>query len=70
MALQDGRTTAKPYVQDIVDNLNNRILPLLTVGDEVPLLQGQFGQFSANATEKFAFSIFSLIKPILNIAFS
>jgi glycerophosphoryl diester phosphodiesterase len=61
MAIIDGRTTANPYVTNVdsVDpttgkNPNYKIIPLLTVGDEVPLLEGEFGKFTTSSTQKFA----------------
>jgi glycerophosphoryl diester phosphodiesterase len=59
MAIENGRTIASAYV-DTVNNSDNRIIvPLLTVGDEVPLLTSTFDIDKApqvDATEKYAFT--------------
>jgi len=54
MAIQNGRTTAPSYVNKLPDGAQYSLLPLLTVGDEVPLLQGNFGSFTTSTTEKYA----------------
>lgn len=50
----NGKTTAEPYVFNVnqVDAATGldpqyKIIPLLTVGDEVPALEGEFGNFKA-----------------------
>ena len=61
MALNSGRTTAPAYVSNVTDidpvtgtDPQYNIIPLLTVGDEVPLLQGDFGNFTTSADKTFA----------------
>ncbi|XHR85513.1 MAG: esterase-like activity of phytase family protein [Gloeotrichia echinulata GP01] len=56
MAIQNGRTTAPSYVNTLPAGAQYSLVPLLTVGDEVPLLQGNFGSFTTSATDKFAFT--------------
>ncbi|WP_242028642.1 esterase-like activity of phytase family protein, partial [Anabaena sp. FACHB-1250] len=56
MAIQNGRTTAPAYVNKLPQGAQYALVPLLTVGDEVPLLQGAFGSFTTSATDKFAFT--------------
>ncbi|MBE9218975.1 esterase-like activity of phytase family protein [Dolichospermum flos-aquae] len=56
MAIQNGRTTAPAYVNKLPQGAQYALVPLLTVGDEVPLLQGTFGSFTTSATDKFAFT--------------
>ncbi|HEY9619962.1 MAG TPA: hypothetical protein V6C78_06320 [Crinalium sp.] len=51
-----GKTTAEPYVTDLPGNGNYNIVPLLTVGDEIPLLEGEFGNFTTSQTKTFAFT--------------
>jgi glycerophosphoryl diester phosphodiesterase len=51
----DGRTTDPVYVK-VLDGVDYRLNQLLTVGDEVPLLTGKFGDFVASASEKYAFT--------------
>ena len=53
--VQDGRTTDPAYVKAL-DGSNYRLNQLLTVGDEIPLLQGEFGSFVPSGTEKYAFT--------------
>ncbi len=57
----DGKTDANPYVFNLPDidpttgeNPEYDIIPLLTVGDEVPLLDGEFGSFTASLTDTYA----------------
>ncbi|MGQ4647714.1 glycerophosphodiester phosphodiesterase family protein [Lyngbya aestuarii] len=57
MTVIDGRTTAKPYVFNVPDGSNAPhydLTPLLTVGDEVPLLEGEFGSYTPSETQTFA----------------
>lgn len=49
-----GKTKAPTYANSF--NSGYRMIPLLTVGDEVSSLEGNFGNFSANANKKFAFA--------------
>ncbi|WYL98236.1 MAG: esterase-like activity of phytase family protein [Gloeotrichia echinulata CP02] len=59
MAIQNGRTTAAAYVNTLPDGAQYRIEPLLTVGDEVPLLTNTFGTTEApkvDAVKKYAFT--------------
>jgi glycerophosphoryl diester phosphodiesterase len=56
MAIQNGRTTAPSYVNKLPQGAQYALVPLLTVGDEVPLLQGAFGSFTTSTTEKYAFT--------------
>lgn len=49
-----GKTTAPAYANSF--NSGYRMIPLLTVGDEVSSLEGNFGNFSTNSTKKFAFA--------------
>ncbi len=56
MAILNGRTTAPAYVDTLPDGAQYALVPLLTVGDEVPLLQGAFGSYTTSTTEKFAFT--------------
>lgn len=55
MAIQNGRTTTPAYIQAL-DGSNYRLNQLLTVGDEIPLLEGEFGSFVPSGTEKYAFT--------------
>ncbi len=57
MAISNGRTTSPSYVNKLADGVKYNLLPLLTVGDEVALLQGStFDAYTVNGTEKFAFT--------------
>jgi glycerophosphoryl diester phosphodiesterase len=59
MAIQNGRTTAAAYVNTLSNSPQYRIVPLLTVGDEVPLLTNTFGTTEApkvDAVKKYAFT--------------
>lgn len=49
-----GQTTANPYVVNVPGNADYEITPLLTVGDEVPLLEGEFGEFTVSQDRTFA----------------
>lgn len=53
MAVVTGSTTANPYAVSLDPNKIG-ILPLLTAGDEVPLLEGDFGSFTTSSTQTFA----------------
>ncbi|WP_427159581.1 alkaline phosphatase PhoX [Aliinostoc sp. HNIBRCY26] len=58
MAIENGKTTASAYVS-LADKSPYKIVPLLTVGDEVPLLISTFSSSSAptfDAAQKFAFT--------------
>jgi Ca2+-binding RTX toxin-like protein len=55
MAVVNGSTTANSYVTSLNPS-ETGILPLLTAGDEVPLLQGDFSNFTTSSTETFAFT--------------
>jgi len=49
------KTLASPYVVDAqTDGRSYDITPLITVGDEVPLLEGELGNFTRSSTETFA----------------
>jgi alkaline phosphatase/secreted PhoX family phosphatase len=57
----DGKTEANPYVFNVEDvdpvtdlDPNYQIIPLLTVGDEVPYLEGEFGSFTPSTTQTYA----------------
>jgi Ca2+-binding RTX toxin-like protein len=54
MAIVNGMTAAKPYVFNVPGGPEYDIKPLLTVGDEVPLLEGTFGNFSTSQTRSYA----------------
>ncbi|NET88824.1 MAG: DUF839 domain-containing protein [Kamptonema sp. SIO1D9] len=56
-----GKTSAEQYVVNINDidpvtgkNPQYDYIPLLTVGDEIPLLEGELGNFTTSATENYA----------------
>lgn len=51
-----GKTTANPYVTSVSGNGGYDIIPLLTVGDEVSLLEGEFGNFTTSNDKTFAFA--------------
>lgn len=51
-AVVDGRTDAPPYATS--KNPNYETVPLLTVGDEVPWLNGTWGNYSPDSNRKFA----------------
>lgn len=51
-AIMDGRTTAPPYTES--KNPNYQTIPLLTVGDEVPYLNGTWGNYTPDTSRKFA----------------
>ncbi|HEY9847135.1 MAG TPA: hypothetical protein V6D03_13185, partial [Candidatus Caenarcaniphilales bacterium] len=52
----NGKTTANSYVKDVPGGDAYGVTPLLTVGDEVPLLEGEFGDFSVSKDKTFAFA--------------
>ncbi len=52
--LNEGQTTAQFYATDLIENNNYNIMPLLTVGEEVPLLGSSSGNnqlYSQNGNE-------------------
>ncbi|MEC4985942.1 MAG: DUF839 domain-containing protein [Oscillatoria sp. PMC 1068.18] len=56
-----GKTSATQYVVNVNDidpvtgvNPQYDYIPLLTVGDQIPLLEGEFGNFTTSATENYA----------------
>ena len=50
-----SKTVEPPYVIDPkADAISYDIIPLITVGDEAPLLEGTFGNFTPSTTETFA----------------
>jgi glycerophosphoryl diester phosphodiesterase len=51
-----SQTTAQSYVTDLPGNGGYNVIPLLTVGDEVSLLEGEFGNFTVNPDKSFAFA--------------
>lgn len=52
----NGQTTANSYVNNVPGNGEYDITPLLTVGDEFPLLEGAFGEFTPSKDKTFAFA--------------
>lgn len=54
MAVIDGKTTAPSYVTSGPAGGAYDLVPLLTVGDEVPLLEGDFPNFTTSSTKIFA----------------
>lgn len=52
----NDKTTANSYVTNVPGNVDYDVTPLLTVGDEVPLLEGDFGDFTASEDQTFAFT--------------
>lgn len=59
----NGKTLAAPYVFNVnqIDSGTGldpqyKIIPLLTMGDEVPALEGEFGKFKASDQRTFAMS--------------
>jgi Ca2+-binding RTX toxin-like protein len=55
MALANGSTAANPYATSLNPN-ETGIFPLLTAGEEVPLLEGDFSGFTTSSTQTFAFA--------------
>jgi len=51
----NGQTTANAYVKNVPGNGEYNVTPLLTVGDEVPLLEGEFEEFTPSKDKTFAF---------------
>ena len=52
-----GKTTANPYVTNVAGNGGYEITPLLTVGDEVSTLVGDFSTgFTTNSSKLYAFA--------------
>jgi len=56
MPVVNGRTTAESYVQNTAGGVYYDIAPLLTVGDEVPLLVGNVSSFTTSNTQTYAFA--------------
>src|SRR5919202_5645651 len=56
MSIFDGQTTANPYVFDVPGGSTYNIIPLLTVGDEVPLLSGGLNNLTKVDGKSFAFA--------------
>lgn len=57
MTLIDGKTSAASYVVNVAESsedIHYDIKPLLTVGDEVPLLEGEFGDFTPSNDTTYA----------------
>lgn len=52
----NGQTTANAYVNNVPGNGEYNVTPLLTVGDEVPLLEGEFEEFTPSEDKTFAFA--------------
>jgi hypothetical protein len=55
MTIENGRTTTPAYAEAIGDS-GYESIALLTVGDEVPLLEGEFGNYEVSPDETFAMS--------------
>lgn len=56
MTVIDGKTSAPAYVVNVTESsedVHYDIKPLLTVGDRVPLLEGDFGNFETSNTETY-----------------
>jgi Domain of unknown function (DUF4114) len=51
-----GKTSAPAYVNNVTGGSEYDIVPLLTAGDEVALLEGTFGNYTASATKTYAFA--------------
>jgi glycerophosphoryl diester phosphodiesterase len=56
MAIANGRTDATPYVVNAAQGETYDIFPLLTVGDAVPLLEGDLNHYTISSTKTFAFT--------------
>jgi Ca2+-binding RTX toxin-like protein len=54
MAIVNGNTTAPSYTLDLADDSDYNTRALITVGDEVPLLEGKGLDLKASADKKFA----------------
>jgi secreted PhoX family phosphatase len=54
MAIANGYTTAPAYTLDLANSPDYNVKPLITVGDEVPLLEGTGLDFKVSADKKFA----------------
>jgi len=54
--LINGQTAANSYVNNVPGNGEYNVTPLLTVGDEVPLLEGEFEEFTPSEDKTFAFA--------------
>jgi len=56
MSVIDGKTASSAYVFNVPDGPDGPhydIQPLVTVGDEVPLLEGEFGEFTTSDSETY-----------------
>jgi glycerophosphoryl diester phosphodiesterase len=56
MSVIDGKTASPAYVFNVPDGPDGPhydIQPLVTVGDEVPLLEGEFGEFTTSDSETY-----------------
>jgi Ca2+-binding RTX toxin-like protein len=56
MAIVNGQSNAQPYVVNTPGDNYYQANPLLTVGDEIPLLEGDFPSFTTSADKTFAFT--------------
>ncbi|PAX54310.1 hypothetical protein [Brunnivagina elsteri] len=56
MVIVNGQSNVQPYVVNTPGGNYYETIPLLTLGDEVPLLEGDFSNFTASATKTFAFT--------------
>ncbi len=54
MAVVNGKSTAAPYTTSTADGDGFDLTPLLTVGDEVPLLEGDLSNPTVSATKTYA----------------
>lgn len=54
MAIANGYTTAPAYTLDLASSPDYNVKPLITVGDEVPLLEGTGLDLKVSADKKFA----------------
>lgn len=54
MTVVNGKSTAAPYTTSTADGYGFDLTPLLTVGDEVPLLEGDLSNPTVSATKTFA----------------
>ena len=51
-----GKTTSPSYVVNVPGGKSYDLTPLLTVGDEVPLLEGEFGSYNTSGSLTYAFA--------------
>ncbi len=56
MAIISGTTAAPSYINRAPDGSNFDLAPLLTVGDEIPLLEGDLSSFTTSSTQTYAFA--------------